>query len=64
VTTAQIYWGSVPFVIMQLAMVGAVIAFPGMVLGSLDASPKIDPTKIRIEVPQAAPEAAPQIQFK
>src|SRR6478672_11976942 len=39
VTTAQIYWGSVPFVIMQLAMVAAVIAFPGMVLGSLDASP-------------------------
>ena len=64
VTTAQIYWGSVPFVIMQLAMVGAVIAFPGMVLGSLDPSPKIDPTKIRIEVPQAAPEAVPLIQFK
>src|SRR6202162_2158437 len=53
VTTAQIYWGSVPFVIMQLAMVAAVIAFPGMVLGSLDSSSKIDPTKIRIEVPQA-----------
>jgi len=64
VTTAQIYWGSVPFVIMQLAMVAAVIAFPGMVLGSLDATPKIDPTKIRIEVPQAAPSEVPQIQFK
>jgi hypothetical protein len=49
---------------MQLAMVAAVIAFPGMVLGSLDAAPKVDPTKIRIEVPQAAPEAVPQIQFK
>jgi TRAP-type mannitol/chloroaromatic compound transport system permease large subunit len=64
VTTAQIYWGSVPFVIMQLAMVGAVIAFPGMVLGSLDARSKVDPTKIRIEVPQAAPSEIPQIQFK
>jgi TRAP-type mannitol/chloroaromatic compound transport system permease large subunit len=64
VTTAQIYWGSVPFVIMQLAMVAAVIAFPGMVLASLDSVPKIDPTKIQIEVPQAAPNESPQIQFK
>ncbi len=64
VTTAQIYWGSVPFVIMQLAMVAAVIAFPGMVLASLDSGPKIDPTKIRIEVPQAAPAETPQIEFK
>ena len=65
VTTAQIYWGSVPFVIMQLAMVAAVIAFPGMVLGSLDKGPKIDPTKIQIELPQLAPSSDnPQIQFK
>src|SRR5213080_322909 len=52
VTTAQIYWGSVPFVVMQLAMVAAVIAFPGMVLGSLDTGSKVDPNKIRIEMPQ------------
>ncbi len=64
VTTAQIYWGSVPFVIIQLVMVAAVIAFPGMVLASLDSGPKIDPNKIRIEVPQTAPEAIPQIEFK
>ena len=64
VTTAQIYWGSVPFVIIQLAMVGALIAFPGMVLGSLDSGPAIDPTKIQIEVPQAAPYEPPQVQFK
>src|SRR5713101_5992473 len=64
VTTGQIYWGSVPFVIMQLAMVGAVIAFPGMVLSSLDKGPKIDPTKIQIEVPQAVPNDNTQIQFK
>jgi TRAP-type mannitol/chloroaromatic compound transport system permease large subunit len=32
VTTAQIYWGAVPFVIMQLMMVGVLIAFPGLVL--------------------------------
>jgi tripartite ATP-independent transporter DctM subunit len=64
VTTAQIYWGSVPFVIMQLAMVAAVIAFPGMVLASLDSGPKVDPTKIQIEVPRAVPDETPPIQFK
>ncbi|MEQ1713694.1 MAG: TRAP transporter large permease subunit, partial [Hyphomicrobium sp.] len=32
VTTEQIYWGAVPFVVIQLAMVGALIAFPGLVL--------------------------------
>jgi TRAP-type mannitol/chloroaromatic compound transport system permease large subunit len=64
VTTAQIYWGAVPFVAIQLVMVAAVIAFPGMVLASLDAGPKVDPSKIRIEVPQSAPQEIPQIQFK
>ena len=40
VTTAQIYWGSVPFVIMQLAMVAVLIAFPAMLLASLDIRPR------------------------
>src|SRR3979411_136273 len=64
VTTAQIYWGSVPFVVMQLAMVAMLIAFPAMVLASLDAGSKLDPTKIEIEVPQTAPGETPQIEFK
>jgi hypothetical protein len=45
-------------------MVGLVIAFPAMVLGSLDSGPKVDPTTIQIEVPQSAPGEIPQIQFK
>ena len=32
VTTGQIYWGAVPFVIIQCIMVGLVIAFPQMVM--------------------------------
>ena len=32
VTTAQIYWGAVPFVIIQVFMVGITIAFPQMVM--------------------------------
>ncbi|MEW6513717.1 MAG: TRAP transporter large permease subunit [Pseudomonadota bacterium] len=31
VTTGQIYWGAVPFVIIQIIMVGLVIAFPQLV---------------------------------
>ena len=32
VTTGQIYWGAVPFVVIQCIMVGLVIAFPSMVM--------------------------------
>jgi tripartite ATP-independent transporter DctM subunit len=35
VTTGQIYWGATPFVLIQLIMVGIVIAFPGLVTGML-----------------------------
>jgi TRAP-type mannitol/chloroaromatic compound transport system permease large subunit len=64
VTTAQIYWGSIPFVCIQLIMVGIVIAFPGLVLASLDHGPKIDPRKIQIEVPQQNQGEIPTIEIK
>jgi tripartite ATP-independent transporter DctM subunit len=51
VTTGQIYWGAVPFVFVQIIMVGIVIAFPGLVTGSLDKSEKFDLDKINIELP-------------
>jgi tripartite ATP-independent transporter DctM subunit len=31
ITTGQIYWGAIPFVIVQIVMVGLIIAFPGIV---------------------------------
>jgi tripartite ATP-independent transporter DctM subunit len=49
-TTAQIYWGSIPFVGIQMAMVALVIAFPGLVLVALDHGPKVDPTKVQIQI--------------
>ncbi len=45
VTTAQIYWGAVPFVVIQVIMVALVIAFPGMVTSSLDKGTGVDPTR-------------------
>ena len=51
VTTGQIYWGAVPFVIIQCIMVGLVIAFPQMVMHYKSVAPTIDPSKIEIKVP-------------
>ena len=45
VTTGQIYWGAVPFVIIQVAMVGLVIAFPSLVSSSLGKETTIDVDK-------------------
>ncbi len=52
VTTGQIYWGAVPFVFIQVIMVGLVIAFPAMVMHYKGVASTIDPSTINIEVPQ------------
>jgi hypothetical protein len=51
VTTGQIYWGAVPFVVIQCVMVGLVIAFPSMVMHYKSAIPTLDPSKIEIQLP-------------
>jgi len=50
VTTMQIYWGAVPFVVIQIIMVGLIIAFPGIV--SRDTVEKVDLDKVQIEMPK------------
>jgi len=52
ITTGQIYWGAVPFVIIQIIMVLLVILFPPMVMHYKGAASNIDPNKVLIEVPQ------------
>jgi TRAP-type mannitol/chloroaromatic compound transport system permease large subunit len=51
VKTSQIYWGAVPFVVIQCIMVGLVIAFPGMVMHYKSQLPNVDPSKIEIQLP-------------
>ena len=51
VTTGQIYYGAIPFVIIQCIMVGLVITFPGMVMHYKKNSPTIDPSKVEITLP-------------
>jgi tripartite ATP-independent transporter DctM subunit len=55
VTTGQIYWGAIPFVLIQVVMVGLVIAFPQMVLVYKAGESKVNPNTIHIEVPVDAP---------
>ena len=45
VTTGQIYWGAVPFVIIQIIMVGLIIAFPKLVSSGLGKEPTVDVDK-------------------
>jgi TRAP-type mannitol/chloroaromatic compound transport system permease large subunit len=52
VTTGQIYWGAVPFVVIQVIMVGLVILFPAMVMHYKGVASTVDPNKVKIEIPQ------------
>ena len=49
VTTGQIYWGSVPFVLIQIVMVGLIIAFPNLVSGGLAKKAETDISNVKIE---------------
>ena len=58
VTTMQIYWGAVPFVIIQIIMVGLIIAMPGIVSSGLDKVEAVDMDKIMLQMEaDTAPEA-------
>jgi TRAP-type mannitol/chloroaromatic compound transport system permease large subunit len=51
VTTGQIYWGAVPFVLIQILMVALVITFPQMVMVYKAKESTVDPNKIQIQLP-------------
>ena len=50
VKTMDIYRGSIPFVIIQIAMVATLVAFPGLVTNALNKGVKVDLDTIHIEV--------------
>ncbi|MBZ9987353.1 TRAP transporter large permease subunit [Mesorhizobium sp. BH1-1-5] len=49
VSTGQIYWGAVPFVLIQVIMIGLTIAFPQMVMRY--KGPAVEPSTIDIKLP-------------
>jgi TRAP-type mannitol/chloroaromatic compound transport system permease large subunit len=62
ITTGQIYWGAIPFVIIQLIAVAIVIAFPGMVMHYKKHGPQVDPSKVNIEI--QLPDMLPPLDLK
>jgi tripartite ATP-independent transporter DctM subunit len=52
VKSSDIYWGAVPWVVMQVLLVIILIFWPGSVTYWLDRGPKVDPSTIKIEIPQ------------
>src|SRR6185295_12579303 len=55
VTTGQIYWGAVPFVLLQLIMVSLIIIFPGIVSGGLAKKAAVNIDQMQIQIPNAEP---------
>ncbi|ACB34047.1 TRAP dicarboxylate transporter, DctM subunit [Leptothrix cholodnii SP-6] len=66
VTTGQIYWGAVPFVVIQVIMVGLLIAFPDLVSGGLGKKEaiNIDDVQIEFQTQETAPEVDPNSMFE
>jgi tripartite ATP-independent transporter DctM subunit len=52
VRSSDIYWGAIPWVVMQVILVVILIFWPRSVTYWLDKGPKVDPATIQIEVPQ------------
>ncbi len=51
VPSSDIYWGAIPWVVLQLMLVAIVIFWPSSVTYWLDKGPQIDPSKIEIRIP-------------
>jgi len=56
VKSSDIYWGAIPWVVLQLILVSIVIAFPQLVTSFIDKGPAIAPPAI--ETPASPPPAA------
>jgi hypothetical protein len=54
VKTTDIYWGAIPFVCIQIVMVGILIAFPQLVTFGLDKEVKVDLDSVEIEMPSSS----------
>ena len=59
VTTAQIYKGSIAFIVLQLVMVAAVIAFPSLVTGSIGQGEKLDADQVLRQMQEEAVQQEP-----
>ena len=63
VKTSEIYWGAIPFVLIQILMIGLVIVFPQMVTFGLDKTVAVDLDTIKIEVPDYDYSTPPPLEL-
>ena len=63
VKSSDIYWGSIPWVALQLVMVALVIAFPQVVTAFLAKPHGVDPSKVKIEIQAPPSDDAPPPVF-
>ncbi|MBS0368273.1 MAG: TRAP transporter large permease subunit [Proteobacteria bacterium] len=63
IKTAHIYWGAVPFVLIQILMVALVILFPQLVTMGLEKHDKVDIDRIEIIVPTDGMPGDEPVQF-
>ena len=50
VTTGQIYWGSIPFIVIQIAMVVLVLLYPGMVTHYKADRPQVNIEDVKLDM--------------
>ncbi|MCP5268305.1 MAG: TRAP transporter large permease subunit [Zoogloeaceae bacterium] len=50
VTTGQIYQGAIAFIVIQLAMVAAVVMYPTLVTGPVEKAAKVNLDEVKIEI--------------
>jgi tripartite ATP-independent transporter DctM subunit len=58
VRSSDIYWGAVPWVVMQLLLVGILIFWPGLVTGFASKPTPVDPAKIELQLEPAGSATA------
>ena len=61
VATSQIYWGAMPFIVIQLIMVAIIIVFPGVV--SVEKHKQFEDTPLQIEMPAPEEESSSAPHF-
>jgi hypothetical protein len=62
ITTMQIYWGAVPYVCIQVIMIGLVILFPAMVMVYKSTASTVDPATIQIDLPTIESGEPPAVE--
>ena len=52
IKTSEIYWGAIPWIGTMVILVAIVIVWPATVTYWIDKKSNVDPSKVRIEIPQ------------